>query len=248
MSVNSRYIIPKDADPFIQIFNGKLDGNIDKTTLLADFHFLLEREKNHKIKAQDSEAYQYVCSRFREKLGLEVPLKPPPLPLQPQSNPPVKVKKVEAPQSKNPSLPFVDPSAFKIEFCYSAITVEKTVNDCISGNAMNQYLHRESGKEMYLFEQGERFTYHWLIKNCGELPLPASCQLKPSCSNNLDADPTSTSCFSKEISALDGEISISRKMCTPNAPGRYFDYFRILLPTGQQIGPLLICQIEVKRK
>lgn len=232
MSVNLS--IPKNADPILQILYGKVEGVLDKSELDQDYHYLLER--NHKIKPEDRKTYNYVCKRFREKLGLEAAALAP----KPLLSPRVEViKEVPIPIPPPPSLPIIDPSAYKIEFCYSNITQ----SDC-SGIS-----RKESHKETYQFENGDIFFYTWYIKNNGKLPLPAYCTLKPSHSNNLDANPDhSRRYISIEVLPSEGEIFFGIFMRAPDAPGKYFDYFRILLPTGQEIGPLLQCQIEVKKQ
>lgn len=219
MIYNSRFIIPQHADPILQILHAKIEGTKDKGELEKEYHYLLTREI--RIKQEDRATYDYVCKRFREKLGLEVA----PVPSKPLASSRVEVKKIEEvpPLPKPPPLPLIDPSAYKIESCQASI---------------------ESSKS-FANKPGEEFIQKWVIKNRGELPLPAACKLKSYCSNSLVIDPKTTVCFEKEISSTDGEISISRAMRVPDAPGRYFDYFRIVLPTGQEIGPMLQCQIEV---
>lgn len=209
--------LPRSSDPILQILHGKLEGSKDIGELKEDYQFLLDRDM--KIKSEDRAAYNIVCKRFREKLGVEV-FSPPSQRIVFHR---VEVKKAEqvTPLPKPPALPKIDPSAYKVEIC--------------------------SRIESLKVQEGEQFICTWEIKNTGELPLPATCKLKSYASNNLVIDPNSTVCFNKEILFSDGKIPISKALRAPHAPGRYFDYFIIILPTGQEIGPLLQCQIEIER-
>ncbi|MCO5608830.1 hypothetical protein L7F22_063047 [Adiantum nelumboides] len=96
-----------------------------------------------------------------------------------------------------------------------------------------QHLNFLDGGEIVV---GKKFTKSWRLRNSGILPWPSATQLVYAGGDVLG----SQKAYALEIpkcGLLSGaEIDVSVDLVTPDRPGRFVSYWRLMVPTGQKFG------------
>ncbi|KAI5062371.1 hypothetical protein GOP47_0022910 [Adiantum capillus-veneris] len=95
---------------------------------------------------------------------------------------------------------------------------------------------------------GKKFTKSWRLRNSGILPWPSATQLVYAGGDVLGSQKAYALEIPKSGLLLGAEIDVSVDLVTPDRPGRFVSYWRLMAPTGQKFGQKIWVIIQVISK